>query len=298
MLTILIHLFEQIPSSFWGIVFGSIISLGGVFLTNRAGDRRLSAQFEHERLQKTKDREMALRTEVFLDAAEAISAGMKAISRISNLDLTNDQIIGDYSEKSPAIAKVHVIANSETIESIAHFVSELESLYLRLFARRFVLVSEKNDIQLIDNQVAEFGKERDRFLEMIKQYNIEDAADPRRWKVLQDNFQFEQDRITNNLSHRAELVEKLRPKHLEFLRDCVNESALLSMLIVPVLKAVRTELELQFDDHTYRTLLNESASKLQHAIEDFMMNVAPTADLSLDPDPGLAGTPAPSRTTT
>lgn len=277
MLTYLIHFLESIPATFWGVTFGSLFSLGGVALTNRASDRRLRAQFEHERIQKTKEREMTLRKEVFLAAAEAVAAGMNAIGRFANLDLTNDQISGDYIEKSPAIAKVHVIAKAETIQAMVNFTGELSALFLKLFAKRFELMEKRSSIALIDNQVAEFGKERDRVLELIKQHNIEGIVDDRRWNVLQANFDFEQKRINEALDRRAEIAGTLQPKHLEFIRECVNHSATLGKLIIPILSAVRAELEIQFDDHTYHELFNNSTARQLEATDEFINNFIPAA---------------------
>jgi hypothetical protein len=101
MLTEFIHLLEKIPATFWGVIVGSLLSLSGVALTNRASDRRLRAQFEHERILKAKEREMAFRKEVFLAAAEAVAAGINAIGRFANLELQNEQITNVYIEKSP-----------------------------------------------------------------------------------------------------------------------------------------------------------------------------------------------------
>jgi len=280
MLADLVRFLEPIPVSFWGVIVGALFALGGVTLTNRAGDRRLRAQFEHERLQKTKDREMALRKEVFLAAAEAVAAGMNAVSRFANFDLPNDQITSDYIEKAPAIAKVHVIARTETIQAMVHFTAELGALYLKLFARRFELMSEKSAIALIDNQVADFGKERDRILEMIKQHNIEGVVDDRRWNILQGNFEFEQKRIAEALARRAQVVGALQPKHLVFMRECIHDTATLGKLLVPVLSAVRAELELQFDDRTYRELVEDSVARQQAAIDKFVEKFMPaTAQL-------------------
>ncbi len=273
----LIHLLEAIPASFWGIVFGSLLSFGGVALANTASDRRLRAQFEHERIQKTKEREMVLRKEVFLAAAEAVAAGMNAVSRFGNLDLPNDQITGDFIEKSPAIAKVHVIAKAETIQSVVSFTGELGALFLTLFAKRFELMDEKSAIALIDSQVAVFGKERDRVLEMIKQHNIEGIVDDRRWNVLQGNFEFEQRRINEALARRAKVVGSLQPKHLEFMRECVHHTAELSRLLVPVLSAVRAELELPFDGQNYHELINDSIARQQQAVDEFVNKFMPAA---------------------
>lgn len=279
----LVELLCKIPASFWGIVFGSLLSLGSVALTNRAGDRRLRAQLEHERLQKTKDREMALRKEVFLAAAEAVAAGMSTISRFANLDLQHNQISDDYTEKAPALSKVHVIAKTETVKALVRFTSELESLFLKLFVRRLELMNEKNAIALLDSQVADFGKERDRILEMIKQHNIEGIVDARRWKVLQDNFEFEHKRIDETLNRRTVLLGTLGPKQLAFMRECIAAAADLGKLIVPVLSAVRAELELEFDEDVYRQLREDSIARQQHAIDSFIQKLATVAAQSNHP---------------
>jgi hypothetical protein len=273
--TELIQIFESIPASFWGVVFGSLLSLGGVTLSNRASDKRLRAQFDHERMQHSKEREMALRKEVYLVAADAMSAGINTISRFANLELPNDQVTSDYIKKSPAIAKVHVIAKAETIQAMVNFTGELGTLHLKLFARRSELMKDRAAITLIDSQVTDFGKERDRILELIKQQNIEGIIDNRRWNVLHGNFDFEQKRINEALAQRAQLIESLHPKILEFMRDCVHDSTILGKLLIPTLLAVRSELELPLNDKAYKELVSESIKKQQQAIDDFIIKFMP-----------------------
>ncbi len=278
MLSAIARFFDAIPASFWGVVVGSFFSIAGVAITNRATDKRLRAQFEHERELKTKDREMALRKEVFLSAAEAVSAGMNTIGRFANFDIPNDQVAEPYLEKAPAIAKVHVIARTVTILPLAQFTSRLGALHIELFARRHELMNEKNALAVVDNQVAQFGKERDRVLEMIKQHNIEGVVDQRRWKVLQDNFEFEQRRINDGLAHRAQLAAALQPKHLEFMRQCLSHTEQLGAMLIPVLTAVRSELELPLDETAYRQAMVESYAQQQQAIDGFIRKFMPNAD--------------------
>ncbi|MGH8128552.1 MAG: hypothetical protein ACRETC_09380 [Gammaproteobacteria bacterium] len=276
----LIHLLESIPAAFWGVVVGALLSLGGVTLTNRASDKRLRAQFEHERIEKAKEREMALRKDVFLAAAEAIAAGINSISRFVDLDLPDNLITSDYIQKSPAIIKVHVIAKMETIKGIISFTGELGALFYRLVGKRLELMSDKNAITLIDSQVADFGKERDRILERMKQQNIEGIVDDCCWGVLQNNFDFEVQRINEALTHRAQLVATLRPKHLEFMRECLRQTAAMGEILVAVLTEVRAELELPFDQTEYQQLVSESMIRQQQAIDEFASkyfpNVKPT----------------------
>lgn len=278
----LVCLIKIIPASFWGVIVGSFFSIGGVALTNRAIDRRLQAQFEHERLRKKKDREMELRKEVYLAAAEAISAGLNAVGRFANLDLPNDQVTNDYTERSPAIAKVHVIAKTETVEALVRFTNALGVLFLKQFSRRIELMIEKNSITILDNQIVDFGKERDRFLEMIKQHNIEGVVDGRRWNVLQENFEFEQKRIRDGTASRAKLLEALQPKQFAFARECVSNAAELGQLLIPILVAIRAELELEFDEEAYRQMISVSIVKQQEAFDGFVHRLTPNAQ-SYDP---------------
>ena len=185
-------LLSHVPDTFWGVLIGSVVSVTSVWLTNRASFKRLQAQFEHDVVQKTKDREMTLRKEVFLDASEAIAAGVDSLGRFANLELPNEQVTQPYVEKSPAMAKVYVIATTATVLSISKFTSHLSSLYYSLFAMRQELLNLRLSIQIIDSQVMQFGKERDKMLELMRQINIEGLKDQRRWDVVQNNFDFEQ----------------------------------------------------------------------------------------------------------
>jgi len=277
MLNTIAQLLYAIPATFWGVVVGSFFSIAGVALANRASDKRLRAQFEHERLSNTKDREMALRKEVFLSAAEALAAGMNSIGRFANFDIPNDQVIQPYLEKAPAIAKVHVIALTKTILPLAHFNSRLGALHIELFARRHELMNERNALSLVDNQIAQFGKECDRILEMIKQHNIEGVVDQRRWQILQGSFEFEQKRVNDGLAHRAELAVALQPKHLEFMRECLSHTEQLGKMLVPVLAAVRGELELPLDEAAYRQAMLESHAQQQQAVDEFIRKFMPDA---------------------
>lgn len=287
-----LRLIESIPASFWGVVVGSFFTIGGVALANWAGDRRLRAQFEHERQQKTKDREMALRKEVYLAAAEGIAAGMTAIGRFANLELPNDQVTSAYVEKAPSISKVHVIATTDTIQSLARFNGELGALFLTLFAKRFELLGEKSAIDILDEQIVEFGKERDRTLEMIKQHNIEGVVDDRRWNVLQHNFEFEQKRIAEASAHRAALAGGLYPKRLEFMRVCISHTAHLGHTLIPTLSAVRAELELPFDERIYSQVVDEGIAKQQEAVNTFIQKFTPAAAQPIVPgDAPTSGAP-------
>lgn len=89
---------------------GALFALSGVILTNRAHDRRLRVQLDHDKAMKNRDREMGLRKEVYLAALEALSAGLTAITRHNDLAIDHDKLLEDYVGKSPVLGKIHVVA--------------------------------------------------------------------------------------------------------------------------------------------------------------------------------------------
>jgi hypothetical protein len=107
-------------------------------------NKRLEKQLCHERELRKKEREMSLRKDIYLAAAEAISIGITTIGQFANMEIPHEKLTGAYVEKSPSIAKVHIIAGEETVKALAALLSELDGAYLTLLAKRLPLARQKN----------------------------------------------------------------------------------------------------------------------------------------------------------
>ncbi len=269
----LLSLLDKIPATFWGVVVGAFLSLGGVVLTNRANDRRLRAQLVHDRDLRNRERELSLRKEIYLAAAEAVSAGLAAVGRFANLDIPHDQLAEEYLKKSPSIAKVHVIATEETARAVAALTGELSIAYLRLSAKRFPLIAHKQHLAFLAEQMVAFARERDRMLELMKQYNLQGQVDQRLWDVIKNSFEFEQERITDVAKNHSELAAALYAKQLEYAQGCMAEVIRLSRLQLPALAAVRRELELPIDEDAYSKVMEDGLKKQEASVRDFLAEV-------------------------
>lgn len=269
----LIELTKAIPASFWGVVVGSFFSLGGVVVSNQASDRRMRQQLAHDRELKNRERELSLRKEVYLAAAEAISAGINSLSRFSSLDIPNDKVTADYHEKSAAIARVYVIAQDNTLTAITKLTDEMSNAYLRLFAKRIPLSAKKGRIAVLQEQIDVFNNEGNRMLELMKQHNLSGEVDPRKWNVIQENFKFEQGRIDAASKEQAALIEELMLENLAFASECVSEMGALRRLLMPTLSAVRIELEMPIDPSRYMSAIEESIKNQESGLSDFIQQV-------------------------
>lgn len=103
---------NQVPPGLWtvtstvGVVFAAFIALRGVKHTNRENNKRQQEQLSHEREMQKIERELSLRKEVYLAAIEAMSAGIIAIKRFSDVCIPSDKLTEIYFEKTPLIDKV------------------------------------------------------------------------------------------------------------------------------------------------------------------------------------------------
>jgi hypothetical protein len=205
--------------------------------------------------------------------------------------MPNDQLTAAYVNKSPSIAKVYVVAQNDTTKAFANLAGELGAAYLRLFARRFPLLVEKQRIAVLKEQMNAFGQERTRMLELMKQHNLSGENDKRKWDIILGNFNFEQQRIDETIKESDDLAAVLYAKQIEFMTDCISEATKLSRLIVPALVAIRKELEMPLDEASYVTVIEESIMHQKAAVSEFIKQVQPWI-VSRQEAPGDAPKPA------
>jgi hypothetical protein len=103
---IVFDLINLVPNVIWAAIIASVLTLAGVLTTNRNNNSRLTKQLEHEGAQRDKEREIDLRREVYLGAAEAIAEAHGKIVQIPNFELQNIQDQFSNLKLSAALNKV------------------------------------------------------------------------------------------------------------------------------------------------------------------------------------------------
>lgn len=259
--------------TFLAVVSGACIPLAVVILTNRAQDRRLQKQLAYDRELKNREREMALRKDIYLAAAEAASAGLLAVGRFPNLDIPDEQLTEGYLAKAPSIIKVHIVAKEETVRAVTNFSAELGAAFLQLFARRLPLVLQKQQIAFLRGQIDTFTKEQSRMVELMKQYNMDGTNDPKRWDSFQNIFDFERSRIEQTTQQVNTLNALLNPDHLLFLEEVFGETIRLGRLLTPALISIRRELELPLEETEFVKISEEAIAKQTEHLKVFIQQL-------------------------
>ncbi|NOS82776.1 MAG: hypothetical protein HOP32_14460 [Nitrospira sp.] len=221
---------------------------------------------------------MALRKDIYLAATEAAAAGLQAIGRFSNLDIPHDKLTEKFLEKVPSITKVYIIANEETVKAVLNFSIELNAALLRLSMKRFQLVAQKQRIEFLRAQAVMCQNETARTFELQKQYNLEGLVDPRKWDVLQRNFESERAR-GERVGQEADILNaSLIPQQLQFTEEVSNETITLGHLLTPPLFSIRKELDLPIDETEFRKIFEEANTKVAEDLKKFMRELRSLID--------------------
>ena len=273
MLTDFVTLIEKIPGTFWGVIIGSFFTLLGIVLTNRAHDRRLQAQLAHERDLNNQEREMTLRKDIYLTAAEAVYAGLIAISRFPNFDIPIDKLTDSYIDKAPSIAKTNIVAKETTVNALSNFSVELNATFMRLFWKRMQLASHKQQFDLLKMQADITLKDHGQTLELVKQYNLAGQNDPHRFNLLQQSLTFEQERFRQITQDADTLARTFDTKQLQYVEECTSEVIRLGRLLTPLLFSIRKELDLPIDEIEFLRIQEEAMTKLAASHEEFFQQL-------------------------
>jgi hypothetical protein len=110
---------EVIVKGIVPVAAGSVITLFGVWLQSRSEAGRLKRQLQHDADQREKERQMDLRREIFLGAAETLGRQSEYINLFSKVDFDfwKDQEI--LKGNIGISYKVQLIAGIDTIEAYA-----------------------------------------------------------------------------------------------------------------------------------------------------------------------------------
>jgi hypothetical protein len=164
----------------------------------------------------------------------------------------------------------------ETVNAFLALTGELNSQLMKLWAIRHQLMAERRHLLNIDAQGSQFQKEADRFLEMIKQYNINGVSDAARWSVLEKNFEFEHKRSVDSLQKRKEVAHQLGVKHLAFIKQCSMATMSITPLVIPVLMEVRKELQLPMEVERYRASVERNLARQRETMEGYLGELSAT----------------------
>jgi hypothetical protein len=254
-----IELLSRVPATFWGVVVGAFFTLTGITLTNRNAAKNLKIQ-----------REMDLRKDVYLAAAEAIAAGLLALGRIANIN-TQREAMDDFNKVGPAIAKVYVIGRIETIDAVVAVQAALTSGFLRLQRYTMPVIILKNRIAVLSSRIDSFLATQKELLEQIGDERLKGVPDRPKWDELQRQFKFETDRLNDAIFEKAGIEPDFTEAQLSLSRSAIDETEKVNRVLPAAVAAIRKELELHLDADAFGVILQRNFDQQKQIFEQIIL---------------------------
>lgn len=279
----LVALIASIPATFWGVIIGSLFTVIGVALTNAGNTRRLRLQHEHERLRDERARDLTMRRDVYLGAFEAIATGMSMVGNFGELEVPFQDLMRAFMDKSSAIGKVTIVGREGTIQAVADFEQALTGAFIRLAGQRNVVDQQHRRLRALAEKLERSQTELERLAAAV-----ELGDDPASLDVLHRSLDYERRREAALRAEEAEVEALFMPGLMNLIRATMEEVTVLDGLLAAVIREVRAELGLSFDEAFYRELVTASHGKRAAHFESFAAAVPGAGG-----GPEEAGPPAP-----
>ena len=260
----LIAFMEAVPPTVWGFLVGSFITVVGVALTNASNTKRLRLQHAHERELDARARDLSMRRDVYLNAFEAMATGMTTVGSFGELDIPFQDLMRQYMGKAGAMGKITIVGREETIRAVADFEQALTGAFMRLSGQRNGVDQLYRRTRELEVKLDASAQEQERLATLLER------ADGGERAALQRSLEHERRRSKELRAEQAEVEVAFNPAMMGLIRNSMQEVANLDTMIVPVVRCVRNELGLPFDDAFYLQLIRAGHEQRVESFEGFL----------------------------
>lgn len=262
-------IFEAVPATVWGFLVGSLVTVLGVALTNASNTKRLRLQHAHEREIAERSRDLAMRRDVYLGAFEAIATGMTMVGNFSELDVPFQELMRSYMSKASAMGKVTIVGEEATIRAVADFEQALTGAFIRLAGQRNGVDQLFTRMRALEAKIGHSEAEQERLEAAIEAGDDPAGATSRR-------LEYEQRRCAALRAEEHEVGEVFNPTLMQLVRTTMEEVGALDRLLAPVIRCVRSELGLRFDEAFYIRLVEAGHTERAKHFEGFLESTTPS----------------------
>lgn len=265
---------RSIPEFIWPLI---AVVIGGMLTW-----MPLHWQLEHDSRERERERQMSVRRDVYLSAAEKFGQQLAYLANFYNnwarFDNKTEPLPQGYLE---AVARIQVIGSNETLAALNRFddfVSEAfaeltpQIIELALLRTKFVRLSE-----LTTNTQAEVAES----VEQMKAYNLQGIKDDEKWSTIKYNTDMAQSRENKLMEELKKIAAELIRLSSDLAPKCLQKALPAHELLIPLMGAIRKELNLAFDEKAYRARMKASHSKWKENMEKLNATIRDKYDTAL-----------------
>lgn len=269
----IIIILSSIPDVVWSGIVASLLTLGGVMLSNKSNTRRLQLQLKHDSQEKSKERQATLRREVYLQAAEEITKASSHLGALPQLDPKKMNLADGFHGFFQTAAKLQLIASSETAKHASNLTIRYAELLLKLIAKAQPIHNTKIDIDICNDLYERNQAEVSRVLALMNQFTESGQKDTERFSLMQQSFDDFQKLSSDYASVRQAHWIKHSLLSKQYVATLLHEMKEVSELQILLTAAIRKELDLETDSEDIKKRLEENHKRMQEQIDTFLNTI-------------------------
>jgi hypothetical protein len=214
-----------------GALAGIVGGILGAVIANRGNNRRLQNQLDYDAKQRDREREMVLRREVYLKAAEVVAEAHTTIIKLPSMNLQDIQNINIGIDLGNILNKINIVGTERTVEAITNYNEEFLRVYFRACIKAMELNILRGEINSIDEEM----------------------------KFAQGDV----DRLTSLEETKSQKQLFEAKERFAFMEKCFDDMEIMQKLLVESNLAIRKELDIEINEQFYRNLMAQSRERLK-----------------------------------
>lgn len=259
---------------------GSVITLLGVFFSNWHNRRLKRDELGHDATQREREREMALRRDVFLPAVESALAMQSSLGALTNLEMPVAPASERFQASNATFAKVAAVGAPETVAACQMLSNAFGSAFWELSLHRAELQGCQNRLTDLDRNIEIHEGLRDSWFKIQQDLVAKGEKNPEIWQTARGQFTHHVNEISKALAERGKIIRERELKLIATYEVFVRLLDGLSPMFPPALFAMRREMQLPLDEAAfldrYTNLRAQQLAMVKEALAKARANLTPT----------------------
>lgn len=271
---------HRVPDVVWAALIAASVAFFTTTLSNRNSRKQLQMQLDATARREKIEREMALRRDVYLPAAEAITRAHAALGRLTDVNVDHAEFGLQMVADLAAISKAQLIASDSTVQALMAYTNALMPAYLDLLKSRVPLIIRKNAIELEQTYIDAALTEHRRLVQLMKEYNLSGSSDRAPLERLDRQCKNELEVFQSHVDKQAAHWQEQRAAVYALVKKLAELMGPISAAIPDAMLSARRDLDLPIDEAAYRTRFagqQKAAQAAMLGIEDQFNQVTPPA---------------------
>ncbi|MEO8023380.1 hypothetical protein [Polaromonas sp.] len=266
----LLDLLASIPNVVWSGLIASILTLSGVFLSNRSNTDRLLLQLKHDAAEKAKERTGALRRETYLRAAEELAKINAHISSLPQVDITKVNAAEGMQGFFTAAARLQLVAEPKTALLVNKLAARYAELVFTVMTNLVPVANAKSDIGIADDHYTKAQAEITRLLSEMAKQNETGAPNQDVFRALSRSFDYQSARADEHAKRRGEAWTRFNSASVSFHRAILTEIRDIGGQQIQVMVEIRRDLGLTGDLTEIEQFMKEQWIKMERRFDELL----------------------------